>query len=64
MVCIENGVDIAKYANAASSNPRKTIAWIGRFAAHKRLDRVFKFLAALHRHDREWTLKIAGSPWG
>jgi alpha-1,3-mannosyltransferase len=63
MVCIENGVDVAKYAHAASPNRIKTIAWIGRFAAHKRLDRVLKFFAALHRHDREWTLKIAGSPW-
>jgi alpha-1,3-mannosyltransferase len=24
---------------------------------------VIDFIAALHRHDREWTLKIAGSPW-
>jgi alpha-1,3-mannosyltransferase len=63
MVCIENGVDVAKYANAASPNATKTIAWIGRFAAHKRLDLVLKFIAALRRYDREWTLKIAGSPW-
>src|SRR5262249_46859862 len=63
MVCIENGVDVAKYANAASQNTTKAIAWIGRFAAHKRLDQVLKFIAALGRYDREWTLKIAGRPW-
>jgi alpha-1,3-mannosyltransferase len=63
MVCIDNGVDIEKYANAAAPNITKTIAWIGRFATHKRLDRVFKFLAALRRHDREWALQVAGSPW-
>lgn len=63
MVCIENGVDVAKYANAASPTMTKTIAWIGRFAAHKQLDRVLKFFAALYRCDREWRLKIAGSPW-
>jgi alpha-1,3-mannosyltransferase len=63
MVCIENGVDAAKYANAAAPEVTKTIAWIGRFATHKRLDSVMKFLAALRRRDPEWTLAIAGTPW-
>jgi alpha-1,3-mannosyltransferase len=63
IVCIENGVDIAKYANAAAPQPVKTIAWIGRLSANKRLDRLIRFFAALHRCDGEWRLKIAGSPW-
>jgi alpha-1,3-mannosyltransferase len=63
VVCIENGVNVAKYANAAASNPTKSIVCIGRFSANKRLDLVIKFAAALHRYNREWTLKIIGRPW-
>ena len=63
VVCIENGANVAKYANAGAPAPVKTIAWIGRFAANKRLDRLIAFVAALRRRDGEWTLKIAGRPW-
>ncbi len=63
MVCIENGVNIGKYADAAASKMTKSMVCIGRFSANKRLDRVINFLAALHRHDPEWTLKILGRPW-
>jgi alpha-1,3-mannosyltransferase len=62
IVCIENGVDITKYAGAAAPQSTKAIAWIGRFSTNKRLDRAIKFLAALHRHDSDWSLHIAGSP--
>jgi alpha-1,3-mannosyltransferase len=63
IVCIENGVNIKKYADAAAPKPTKTIAWIGRFSANKRLDRLMAFVAALRLYDGEWTLKVAGSPW-
>jgi alpha-1,3-mannosyltransferase len=63
VVCIENGVNVTKYADAAASNPTKSILCIGRFSANKRLDLAIKFAAALHRYDREWTLKIVGRPW-
>jgi alpha-1,3-mannosyltransferase len=63
VVCIENGVNVMKYANAAAPAPTKRLVWIGRFSANKRLDRLIDFLAALRRHDGEWTLKIVGSPW-
>src|SRR5579872_2027419 len=63
MMCIENGVNIAKYADAAAPQAAKTIAWIGRFSTNKRLDRAIEFLAALHRRDKAWCLRIAGSPW-
>jgi len=63
IVCIENGVNVVKYAGAASPRPVKTIAWIGRFAANKRLDRLMRFVAALRQHDGEWRLKIAGRPF-
>src|SRR5690242_6583984 len=63
ILCIENGVDIAKFADAAAPQSTKAIAWIGRFSTNKRIDRAIKFLAALHQRDKEWSLHIAGSPW-
>jgi alpha-1,3-mannosyltransferase len=63
LVCIENGVNTTKYANAAAPEPIKTIVWIGRFSANKRLDRLIAFYAALRRSDDRWCLIIAGRPW-
>lgn len=63
IVCIENGVDVRRYAGAGPHKPLKSIAYIGRFAENKRLDRVIGFIAALRRYDKEWCLKIAGSPF-
>jgi alpha-1,3-mannosyltransferase len=37
---------------------------LGRFASHKRLDRLISFVGALRRRDPRWTLTIAGRPWG
>lgn len=63
LVCIENGVNTAKYADAAAPEPVKAIACIGRFSANKRLDRLIAFYAALRRIDSQWRLFIAGRPW-
>jgi alpha-1,3-mannosyltransferase len=63
IVCIENGVNISKYANASSATPVKAILALGRFASNKRLDRLISFIAALHRSDPHWKLTIAGRPW-
>jgi alpha-1,3-mannosyltransferase len=63
MVCIENGVDLNKYANAASEVPRKAIITHGRLASNKRLDKLISLLAELRRIDKHWTLKVAGRPW-
>lgn len=63
LVCIENGVNIAKYADAAAPEPIKGIACIGRFSANKRIDRLIAFYAALRRIDDQWRLIIAGRPW-
>lgn len=62
LVCIENGVNITTYADAAALEPTKAIAWIGRFSTNKRLDRLIAFLSALHRSDGQWRLIIAGRP--
>ncbi len=60
LTLIENGINQAKFQNAASPTPRKTILSFGRFARHKRTDAlltVFKHLTAL---DPAWRLIIAG----
>jgi alpha-1,3-mannosyltransferase len=62
MVCIETGVNTTKYADAGSLRSVKTIAWIGRFADNKRLDRLVAFVAAMRQRDPEWRLKVAGVP--
>jgi alpha-1,3-mannosyltransferase len=63
LVCIENGVNVAKFADAAARSPLKAMLWIGRFSLNKRLDRLILFFAALRRIDPAWTLTIAGQPW-
>lgn len=60
---IENGVDVDKYASAASPTPNKALISIGRLSSNKRLDRVIDFVAALHRIDPQWSLYIAGRSW-
>jgi alpha-1,3-mannosyltransferase len=63
-VClIENGVDIDKYAGAASPTPNKALISVGRLSSNKRLDQAIAFLAALRRIDPEWSLTIAGRSW-
>jgi alpha-1,3-mannosyltransferase len=62
LACIENGVNISHYFDAASPTPAKSILSIGRFATNKRLDLLMRFVAALRRRDPEWTLRIAGRP--
>ena len=60
LVLIENGINQAKFQDAASQTARKTILSFGRFARHKRTDAllgVFKHLVAL---DPGWRLVIAG----
>ena len=63
LVCIENGVNIAKFRDAGSRCPVKSMIWIGRFSENKRLDRLLLLLAAMRRIDADWRLVIAGQPW-
>jgi alpha-1,3-mannosyltransferase len=63
LVCIENGVNTAKFGAAGALAPVKSMIWIGRFSQNKRLDRLIAFFAALRATDPEWTLTIAGQPW-
>lgn len=57
---IENGVDIDKFADASSRTLQKTLIYVGRWTAHKGLDRTLALLAALRRHDSAWQLTVAG----
>jgi len=63
LVCLENGVDIAKYADTAASPPTKTIVVHGRWSSNKRLDRVVAAVAELRKMDADWNLVFAGRPW-
>ncbi|HEX3141780.1 MAG TPA: glycosyltransferase family 4 protein [Rhizobacter sp.] len=57
---IENGVDIDKFADAASPTLQPTILYMGRWGAHKGLPRAFDLLAALRAIDPAWRLIVAG----
>ena len=63
LVCIENGVNVAKYAGLSPLQPAKAILSVGRLSTNKRLDRLVAFVAAVRRRDPEWTLKILGRLW-
>lgn len=57
---IENGVDIDKFADASSRTLTQTMIYVGRWTAHKGLDRTLALLAALRAADAGWRLIIAG----
>ena len=59
---IQNGVDLEKFAGAASSAPRRALLTIGRFAHNKRLDRLLATLRALNADGAGWRLRIVGVP--
>ena len=63
IACIENGVNVSKYVDAASAEPVESILGLGRLASHKRLDLLVSFVVALRRRDPKWKLVIAGRPW-
>ncbi len=62
---IQNGVDIDKFAGAASPVPVRRIVTLGRFSDNKRLDRLIAVLGELHRRDAGWRLDVIGveSDW-
>jgi alpha-1,3-mannosyltransferase len=57
---IENGVDIDKFADAASRTLTQTMIYVGRWTAHKGLGRTLALLATLRRSDTAWRLIVAG----
>ena len=63
VVCIENGVNVAKYYNCSPTVPSKCLLALGRLSSNKRLERVVSFVAALRQRDPQWKLVIAGRQW-
>ena len=59
---IENGVDIAKFEDAASRVPTRRLVTIGRFSANKRLPLLIELTAALKARHPDWSLDIIGVP--
>jgi len=60
LTTIENGVDITKFADAASPVRRPALITFGRFTQHKRLDALFPLLRELRNRGADWRLTIAG----
>ena len=59
---IENGVDLDKFAHAASPTPRRALLALCRFSHNKRLDRLIATMRVLHADAAGWRLAIAGVP--
>ncbi|MEP0234557.1 MULTISPECIES: glycosyltransferase family 4 protein [Roseibium] len=59
---IENGVDLDKFAGAASLRPQKRLLTLGRFSQNKRIDLVLDALVELRSQDCDWKLDIVGGP--
>ena len=60
LAVIENGIDQARFSGAAATAQTKSIIYFGRFAEHKRIDRLFSLLAELRMRDPAWRLIVAG----
>ncbi len=60
---IENGVDIAKFRDAAAPSPTPTLICFGRWSANKGLAETLDLLAHLQALDPAWRLILAGRPF-
>lgn len=60
LTLIENGIDQARLADAASLRQNRTIIYFGRFTEHKRIAAIFPLLHALRQQHPDWRLLIAG----
>ncbi len=59
---IENGVNIEKWADAGSKTATRTLLFIGRWSANKRVPALIDLIAAARAHDPAWRLIVAGVP--
>jgi alpha-1,3-mannosyltransferase len=60
---VENGVDLAKFADCADPGAR-TMIYFGRLAPNKGLERLIAWFAVVHRQDPRWRLIVAGRAMG
>jgi alpha-1,3-mannosyltransferase len=63
LCCIENGVNIRKYAEAGSPSPAKSMICVGRLSTNKRLDRLIAWVKEVRQLDPDWSLTIVGRAW-
>ncbi|MBL8446420.1 MAG: glycosyltransferase family 4 protein [Zoogloeaceae bacterium] len=63
LAVIENGVDIAKFHNAAASTLIPTLICFGRWSANKGLAETLDLLRHLRAVDPAWRLILAGRPF-
>jgi alpha-1,3-mannosyltransferase len=57
---LENGVDIGKWSDLASTQLRRRLIYFGRLSANKRVDLLVDILRELRSDGHDWTLCIAG----
>lgn len=60
LTLIENGVDLAKFADRASRAPTKNLVAIGRFSFNKKPERLLDAMAELGKRDPEFSLDLIG----
>lgn len=60
LTLIENGVDLAKFAERASPAPTKNLVAIGRFSFNKKPERLLDAMVELGKRDREFSLDLIG----
>jgi alpha-1,3-mannosyltransferase len=58
---VENGADVAKFANCAALDARRRIVAIGRFSVNKRLQRLLAAMQVLAPRHPDWHLDIIGT---
>jgi alpha-1,3-mannosyltransferase len=58
---IENGANVAKFANCAALEARRRIVTIGRFSVNKRLERLLDVLRELANRHPDWHLDVIGA---
>lgn len=60
---IENGVDTAKFRNAAAPQAERVLMYFGRLSANKNTPQLMPLLAALRKRHPGWRLIVAGRNW-
>ncbi|MFV0281970.1 MAG: glycosyltransferase family 4 protein [Rhodoblastus sp.] len=60
LVLIENGVDLAKFAERASVTPTKRLVAIGRFSYNKKPERLLDAMVELGKRDADFSLDLIG----
>ncbi|SMD01856.1 alpha-1,3-mannosyltransferase [Rhizobium sp. RU36D] len=59
---LENGVNVDKFTDLASTEPRQRLMTIGRFSVNKRLNLLLDMMVSLKRKAPGWKLDVVGQP--